>query len=160
MRPGAVRRMRIAVLAIGRARGDPAGRIFDDYMARLPWPHELRELHEKRPLKGESRKRREAELLLAAVPERAVAVALDGGGRMLSSEEFARRIGAWRDDGVPCLAFLIGGADGHGEAVLKRADLTLSFGAMVWPHLLARAMLAEQLWRAASMLSGHPYHRA
>ena len=89
-----------------------------------------------------------------------MAVALDGAGKALSSEEFARRIGAWRDDGVPCLAFLIGGADGHGAAVLKRADLALSFGPMVWPHLLVRAMLAEQLWRAASILSGHPYHRA
>jgi 23S rRNA (pseudouridine1915-N3)-methyltransferase len=152
--------VRIAVLAIGRARGDAAARIFDDYMARLPWPHELRELQEKKPLKGPKRQQREGELLLGALPEGAVAIALDGGGRMLTSEEFARRIGAWRDDGVPSLAFLIGGADGHGEAVLKRADLTLSFGPMVWPHLLARAMLAEQLWRAASMLSGHPYHRA
>jgi len=152
--------VRIAVLAIGRARDDPTTRIFDDYMARLPWPHELRELQEIRPLKAEKRKQREADLLLGAVPERALAVALDGGGKMLSSEEFARRIGAWRDDGVPCLAFLIGGADGHGAAVLKRADLTLSFGPMVWPHLLVRAMLAEQLWRAASILIGHPYHRA
>ena len=152
--------MRIAVLAIGRARGDPAMRIFDDYMARLPWPHELKELQESRPLKAEKRMAREAEMLLGAVPDRALAIALDGGGRMLSSEDFARRIGAWRDDGVPCLAFLIGGADGHGAAVLKRADLALSFGPMVWPHLLARAMLAEQLWRAASILSGHPYHRA
>ena len=152
--------MRIAVLAIGRARGDPAMRIFDDYMARLPWPHELKELQESRPLKAEKRMAREAEMLLGAVPDRALAIALDGGGRMLSSEDFARRIGAWRDDGVPCLAFLIGGADGHGAAVLKRADLAHSFGPMVWPHLLARAMLAEQLWRAASILSGHPYHRA
>ncbi|MFP6778046.1 MAG: 23S rRNA (pseudouridine(1915)-N(3))-methyltransferase RlmH [Alphaproteobacteria bacterium] len=152
--------MRIAVLAIGRARNELTTRIFDDYMARLPWPYKLRELQESRPLNVEKRKQREAELLLGAVPERALAIALDGGGKMLSSEEFARRIGAWRDDGVPCVAFLIGGADGHGAAVLKRADLTLSLGPMVWPHLLVRAMLAEQLWRAASILSGHPYHRA
>ena len=79
---------------------------------------------------------------------------------MLSSADFAKRIGAWRDDGAPCLAFLIGGADGHGDQVLKQAELTLSLGPMVWPHLLVRAMLAEQLWRAASILSGHPYHRA
>ena len=152
--------MRIAVLAIGRARDDPAKHMFDDYMERLPWPYELKEVQENRPLAPDKRKRREAELLLRAVPGGAVAVALHGTGRMLSSEEFAARIGAWRDDGVSCLAFLLGGAEGHGESVLKRADLTLSFGPMVWPHLLARAMLAEQLWRAASILSGHPYHRA
>ena len=152
--------MRITVLAIGRARGDPSAQLFMDYMARLPWPYELRELQENKPLKAEKRKAREAELLLGAVPGCAVAVALDGDGRMLSSADFAKRIGAWRDDGAPCLAFLIGGADGHGDQVLKQADLTLSLGPMVWPHLLVRAMLAEQLWRAASILSGHPYHRA
>lgn len=152
--------MRVAVLAIGRARDDPAKRVYDDYMARLPWPHELKELQENRPLPTKKRKQREAELLLRAVPDGARVVALDGGGRMLSSEDFANRIGAWRDDGVPCLAFLLGGADGHGDAALKRADLALSFGPMVWPHLLARALLAEQLWRAATILSGHPYHRA
>ncbi len=152
--------MRIAVLAIGKGRGDPAMHLYDDYMARLPWPHELKELHEKRPLKPAQLKAREAELLLGAIPERAVTVALDGGGKMLSSEDFARRLGGWRDDGVASVAFLIGGADGHGDAVLKQADLRLSLGAMTWPHMLVRAMLAEQLWRAASILSGHPYHRA
>ena len=135
-------------------------RLYDDYMARLPWPHELKELQEKRPLKPAQLRAREAELLLAAVPERAVTVALDRGGKMLSSEDFARRLGGWRDDGVASVAFLIGGVDGHGEAVLKCAELKLSFGAMTWPHMLARAMLAEQLWRAASILSDHPYHRA
>ncbi len=152
--------MRIAVLAIGRARDDPAKRVYDEYMGRLPWPHELKELQENKPLPAAKRKQREAELLLRAVPDGATVVALDGKGRALSSEDFARHIGAWRDDGTPCLALLLGGADGHGDAVLKRADLILSFGPMVWPHLLARAMLAEQLWRAASILSGHPYHRA
>jgi len=152
--------MRVIVLAVGRARDDPAKRVYDDYMGRLPWPHALKEIQETKPLPAAKRKQREAELLLRAVPKGATAVALDCGGRALSSEDFARRIGAWRDDGAPCLAFLLGGADGHGDAVLKRADLTLSFGPMVWPHLLARAMLAEQLWRAASILAGHPYHRA
>jgi len=152
--------MRVAILAIGRARDDPAKRIYDKYMGRLPWPHELKELQENKPLPEAKRKAREADLLLHAVPDGATIIALDGGGRMLSSEDFARRIGSWRDDGAPALAFLLGGAHGHGDSVLKRANLTLSFGPMVWPHLLARAMLAEQLWRAASILSGHPYHRA
>ena len=95
----------------------------------------------------ELRQKDEAELLLSAIPKRAVTVVLDSGGRMLSSEDFARQLGGWRDDGVPCVAFLIGGAEGHGDAVLKQADLRLSFGAMIWPHMLVRAMLAEQrLW--------------
>lgn len=151
--------MRIAVFAIGKGRGNPAMRIFDDFMQRLPWPYELKELQEKRPLETVQLKAREAELLLGAIPERAITVALDGGGKMLSSRDFACQLGGWRDDGVASVAFLIGGAEGHGEAVLKRADLRLSLGAMTWPHILVRAMLAEQLWRAASILSGHPYHR-
>jgi len=152
--------MRIAVLAIGRMRDDPARRVYEDFMERLPWPHDIQELLEKKPLPVAKRKQNEAEMLLRAVPDGATIVALEGAGRMLSSADFAARIGAWRDAGAPCLAFLLGGANGHGDAVLQRADLALSFGPMVWPHLLARAMLAEQLWRAAAILSGHPYHRA
>jgi 23S rRNA (pseudouridine1915-N3)-methyltransferase len=135
-------------------------RLFDDYMARLPWPYEIKEFHDARPREPAQRRAREAELLLGALPDRAVTVVLDAGGKMLSSEAFAERVGGWRDDGESCLAFLIGGAEGHGEAVLARAQLKLSLGPMIWPHLLVRAMLAEQLWRAASILSGHPYHRA
>jgi len=87
-------------------------------------------------------------------------VALDRRGKALDSAGFAQRLGRWRDDGVAELGFLIGGADGHGEPLLKKASLILSFGAMTWPHLLARAMLAEQIYRAQQMLAGHPYHRA
>ena len=79
---------------------------------------------------------------------------------MLDSETFAKRLERWRDDGVADIAFLIGGADGHGEAVLAKSSLVLSFGAMTWPHQLARAMLAEQIYRAQQLLAGHPYHRA
>ena len=101
-----------------------------------------------------------SELLQAAMPERATVVALDGTGKSQSSEGFARRLGRWRDDGIADLAFMIGGANGlHGDLVQK-AQLTLSLGAMTWPHLLARAMLMEQLYRAHTILSGHPYHRA
>ena len=119
--------MRIAVLAIGKGRDDPAMRLFNDYMRRLPWPYELRELQEKRPLKATQLKAREAELLLGAVPEQAMTVALDSGGKMLSSENFAYWLGDWRDEGAVSVAFLIGGAEGHGDKVLKRADLRLPF---------------------------------
>ena len=152
-------RMRIAVLAIGKGRDEPTMRLFDDYMRRLPWPYDLRELQEKRPLKAAQLKVCEAELLLGAVPEQAITVALDSGGKLLSSEDFAYRLGGWRDDGAASVAFLIGGAEGHGDEVLKTANFRLSLGVMTWPHMLVRAMLAEQLWRAASILSGHPYHR-
>jgi 23S rRNA (pseudouridine1915-N3)-methyltransferase len=104
--------------------------------------------------------RREGELLLAAVPTDAVTVALDRRGRQMDSEAFARQLARWRDQSVADVAFLIGGADGHAEALLKKASLVLSFGAMTWPHQLARAMLAEQIYRGQQILAGHPYHRA
>lgn len=87
-------------------------------------------------------------------------VLLDERGKQMGSEEFAALLGRWRDDGVREVRFVIGAADGHSEAARADADLLLAFGAATWPHMLARAMLAEQLWRATSILAGHPYHRA
>ncbi len=149
--------MRLIVAAIGRAGSDPAGQLFEDYRRRLPWPLELREARAAGG--GGKGPEREAAALLKGLPQAAFVVALDGGGEALASEAFAARIAAVRDRGTPVMAFLIGGADGLGDAALTRADMVLSLGPMTWPHLLARAMLAEQLWRAASILSGHPYHR-
>jgi len=103
--------------------------------------------------------RHEGEKLLKAVPVGAFVIALDGAGKTLSSAAFAKRLGAWRDGGVKDIAFLIGGANGLDGAVTGAADLVLSLGAMTWPHLLARAMLVEQIYRAQCILSGHPYHR-
>ena len=148
--------MRIVVAAVGRGRDDPAQQLFESYRRRLPWPTELREV---RPGGGNAGREREAAALLKGLPEGAYVVALDGTGKALTSEAFARRLARIRDDGAAVVAFLIGGADGHGDPALARADLVLSLGPMTWPHLLVRAMLAEQLWRAASILSGHPYHR-
>ena len=149
--------MRLIVAAVGRAGSDPAGQLFEDYRRRLPWPLELREV---RAFGGGGRGlEREAAALLKGLPQAAYVVALDGGGEALASKALAGRIAAVRDRGTPVMAFLIGGADGLGEAALARADMVLSLGPMTWPHLLARAMLVEQLWRAASILSGHPYHR-
>jgi len=93
------------------------------------------------------------------LPKGATAVALDAGGKQFSSEAFAARLAAWRESGAAELAFLIGGADGIAETVLTRADFILSLGAMTWPHLLARVMLLEQLYRAQQIIAGHPYHR-
>ncbi|MDD9990278.1 MAG: 23S rRNA (pseudouridine(1915)-N(3))-methyltransferase RlmH [Rhodospirillales bacterium] len=149
--------MRLVVAAVGRGRGDPAQQLFEDYRKRLPWPLELREVRAGGG--GETGRAREAAALLKGLPADAYVVALDGAGKALTSEKFAAKLASVRDDGRAVIAFLIGGADGHGAPVLTRADLVLSLGPMTWPHLLVRAMLAEQLWRAASILSGHPYHR-
>lgn len=151
--------MDIVVAAVGRAKAGPERDLFQHYARRIKWPLQLREVEEKRPLPIAERMTREADMLLATVPAGAVVIALDSIGKAWSSEDFAARIGAWRDDGIPTLAFLIGGADGHGTTVKSRADLTLSLGSMTWPHMLVRAMLAEQLYRGQSILEGHPYHR-
>lgn len=151
--------MRLLIAAIGRQKRGPLKDLEQHYAERLLWPLTLREVEEKRPLPAAELKEREAALLLAAVPAGATIVALDERGTALSSPDFATRIAQWRDRGVADLAFLIGGADGHGDAVRKRADLLLSLGAMTWPHLLVRGMLLEQLYRAQQILAGHPYHR-
>lgn len=152
--------MKLLIAAIGRAARGPERDLYEHYAGRIRWPLALRELEEKRKLPPAQMILRESELLLAAVPERAVLVALDRRGKVLDSEAFAARVARWRDDSVSDVAFLIGGADGHPEPLLKQVALVISFGAMTWPHLLARAMLAEQLYRAQQLLAGHPYHRA
>ncbi len=163
--------MRIVVAAIGRARAGGKGAaqeqaLFDDYAGRLVRSGpagltlELREAEERRKLPTEARREAEAQLLLSQIPKGATLVALDGRGKTLSSEDFAKRLARWRDDGVADLAFVIGGADGLHPDLLKRAQFTLSLGTMTWPHLLVRAMLAEQIYRAQSIMLGHPYHRA
>jgi 23S rRNA (pseudouridine1915-N3)-methyltransferase len=151
--------MRILIAAVGRARQGPERALYDHYAARITFPLTLREVEEKRPLPRPRLKRREGELLWAAVPDGARVVALDERGKVLASTAFASRLGAWRDDGVGDIAFLIGGADGLDEAVRKQAGMVLSLGPMTWPHLMVRAMLAEQIYRAQCILSNHPYHR-
>ncbi len=152
--------MRISVISVGRARKGPEQILFDNFAGRLPWPTALVEVEERRPLPAAEKVRAEGQLLRARVPKGALMVALDGRGKPLTSEEFAARLSNWQDDGRAEIAFIIGGADGLGRAVIEAADLTLSLGAMTWPHLLVRAMLAEQLYRAAQIMSNHPYHRA
>jgi len=154
--------LRIAVIAVGKARPGALRALAEDYAKRLSqaaaWRLALVEIEAPAKLPVADRLRREGELLAARVPAGAVLVALDGRGKALSSEDFAARLGAWRDQGRD-LAFVIGGADGLARALVERADLALSLGAMTWPHMLARAMLLEQLYRAATILAGHPYHR-
>jgi len=139
--------MQLHVIARGKIGRSPEAELVDRYAKRISWPFKLSEL----PDSGGT-------MPPPLNPSREVL--LDEHGRQLTSEEFAALLGRWRDDGVREARFLIGAADGHGAAAREKADLLLGFGAMTWPHLMARAMLAEQLWRATSILAGHPYHRA
>jgi len=155
--------MRVHILAVGRMKSGPEAGLVSDYIERFDrsgralglGPCVLREVEDR---KGGGQAA-EAALLEAAIPEGARVVALDERGTLVTSPAFAERLAGWRDEGCRDAAFMIGGADGLTETLRARADLTLSFGKMVWPHMLARAMLAEQLYRAATILAGAPYHR-
>jgi len=156
--------MKLRILAVGKAGTKrPELALIEEYRQRLTWPLAIQEVEEKRPLPSAALKKREGELLLAALSAtkagRQIAVVLDERGKNLSSRDFAAKIGAWRDDGVAEIVFVIGGADGHDDAVRSRADLLLSLGALTWPHQLVRVLLAEQIYRAQQILAGHPYHR-
>ena len=135
--------------------------MFDTYAGRLaqPFTLALREVEEKKRLSGQERKDREADLLLAAVPDGAAVVALDERGKSLNSRALADKVALWRDTGTRDVAFLIGGADGLDGRVRAHADLVLNLGALTWPHMLVRGLIAEQLFRTQCILSGHPYHR-
>jgi 23S rRNA (pseudouridine1915-N3)-methyltransferase len=159
--------MRLQLCAVGRMKAGAERDLITRYQDRLAaagrsvalGPVEVAEIDESRARRPEDRRTDEAERLVATVPSGAVAVLLDEGGKGLSSEDFAARIGAWRDRGVPSVAFLIGGADGHGPAARDRVELSLALGPMTWPHQIVRILLMEQLYRAATILAGHPYHR-
>lgn len=150
--------MRITIVAVGRHKAGPLKSLQEFYADRIRWPLAIREVEERRKLPPAELKAREGDLILAALPKDAVLIALDGRGKTLSSTDFAQRLGRWRDADAS-LAFVIGGADGLSDAVLHRAKLVLSLGAMTWPHLLVRGMLLEQIYRAQQILAGHPYHR-
>jgi 23S rRNA (pseudouridine1915-N3)-methyltransferase len=151
--------IRIVILAIGKQRRGPLAELQALYAGRLFPPPQIIELEEKRKLPPAQLQAREAELVLAALPQGARLVALDERGVAWSSRELADRLGQWRDQGIATLAFAIGGAEGLERQLVARADAVLSLGAMTWPHLLVRGMLLEQLYRAQQILAGHPYHR-
>ena len=138
--------MRLHIIARGRIGRGPEAELVQRYLKRIPWPNAVSELADRPGA-------------LPAAPDNSVTILLDEKGEMLSSVELARRLEGWRDAGRREVRFLIGGADGFSDADRASADLLLSFGRATWPHLLARAMLAEQLFRATSILANHPYHR-
>jgi 23S rRNA (pseudouridine1915-N3)-methyltransferase len=134
------------IVARGKIGRSPESELVQRYLQRIAWPTKVTEL----PDKGGN---------APPLSPACISILLDERGSALSSMELARRLGRWRDDGIKEARFLIGAADGHDAAQRERADLLLSFGRATWPHMLARAMLAEQLFRATSILANHPYHR-
>lgn len=160
--------MRLLLLSVGRLKAGPERDLAARYekraaagarAARLTG-FEAREIDESRAREADRRKAEEGRALLALTPPGAVLVALDERGRHLSSDAFAQEIARARDAGAPAFALALGGPDGHDDSLRAAARLTLAFGAMTWPHQLARILAAEQLYRAVTILSGHPYHRA
>ena len=138
--------MLLHIVARGKIGRSPEAELVDRYLKRIQWPTRVREL----PDRGGK---------LPDLPPNSVQIALDERGTALTSTELAKSLEQWRDDGKREARFLIGAADGHGEEQRRNADLLLSFGPATWPHLMVRAMLAEQLFRATSILANHPYHR-
>lgn len=155
--------MRVHIVAVGRLRSGPQKDLIDDYLTRFDRTGRGLGLGPVRIVEVDDRKgggmAGEAEVIRRAVPTGAVLVAMDERGRIESSPAFAQRLAGWRDAGRGDLALVIGGADGIDPGLRAEADFALSFGKMVWPHMLVRVMLAEQLYRAASILAGTPYHR-
>ena len=149
---------------MGRLRAGPERDLVDDYYTRLDRTGRALGLGPVSELEVEDKKNlgmaAEAVLLERAIPAGALIATLDERGRVLSSPEFAEQLAAWRDGGRQDVAFVIGGADGIDPSLRAKAGFSLSFGRMVWPHMLVRVMLAEQLYRAATILGGGPYHRA
>lgn len=155
--------MRLHLCAVGRLRAGPERDLVDDYLARLDRTGRPLGLGPVSEHEVEDRRgggiAAEGALLARAIPEGAALCVLDERGKPLSSPEFAQGLAGWRDGGRQDAAFVIGGADGVDPALRARADLVVSLGRMVWPHMLVRVMLAEQLYRAATILAGSPYHR-
>lgn len=156
--------MRVKICAVGRMRAGPERQLFDDYADRFAktgrnlslGPLSVTEVEDRKNLGQVA----EGELLARAIPKGALVCALDERGKTWTSPEFASNLARWRDDGASELCLVIGGADGLSPAFRAQIPHKMSLGKMVWPHMLARVMLAEQLYRAASILAGSPYHRA
>ena len=138
--------MLVHIIARGKIGRSPEAELTDRYLKRIPWPTKVTEL----PDRGG---------FLPNATANAVTVVLDERGQAFSSGEFAKKLENWRNTGRREVRFLIGAADGHEEELRGKADLLLSFGPATWPHMLVRSMLAEQLFRATSILANHPYHR-
>lgn len=160
--------MKISVFAVGRMKAGPEKELADRYFERFSKSGAavglefsgISEVPESRAQGAAERKREEGDRLRQHLASGAALILLDERGKNISSEDFAARIAALRDGGRRAVTIAIGGPDGHDPSLRETAELVLSFGAQTWPHQMVRVMLGEQLYRAATILSGHPYHRA
>ena len=160
--------MRLMVIAVGRLKTGPERELAERYRKRCDElgrrlgfrAVEFHEIAESRARDAATRILAEAASIAALIPPKAVCVALDEHGTNLDSAAFAVQLGRWRDAAVTAVVFMIGGADGLSPELRRRSELTLAFGAATWPHQIVRVMLLEQLYRAATILAGHPYHRS
>ena len=160
--------MRLVVVSIGRLKQGPERELaeryrerFDDIGRKLGFRGlEIHEIPESRARDPASRITEEATAISAAIPAKSALVALDERGENIDSAAFARHLGAWRDQSVANTIFVIGGADGLSPDLRRKAKLSIAFGSATWPHQMVRVMLLEQIYRAATILAGHPYHRA
>jgi len=166
--PGKMLFMRLVLISIGRLKQGPERELteryrerFDDIGRKLGFRGlEVREIPESRARDAATRITEEAAMISAAIATKSVLVALDERGENIDSAAFARHLGRWRDEQVDNTIFAIGGADGLSPDLRRKAKLTIAFGSATWPHQLVRIMLLEQIYRAATILAGHPYHRA
>ena len=155
--------MRVTIAAVGRQKSSPEAQLIDDYLTRFERTGRPLGLGPAKLVEVDDRKSggmpAEAALLRKAIPDGATRIVLDERGKLQSSRDFATTLERLRDDSARDLVFVIGGADGLDKSLRAEADMSLSFGKMVWPHMLVRVMLSEQLYRAATILAGGPYHR-
>lgn len=155
--------MRVHIVAVGRLRASPELDLINDYLTRFDRTGRALALGPANVIEVEDKKgggmSAEAALIERAIPNGSLICVMDERGKVMSSPAFAEQLSGWRDQGRQDVTFVIGGADGIDPALREKADAALSFGKMVWPHMLVRVMLSEQLYRAASILSGSPYHR-
>jgi 23S rRNA (pseudouridine1915-N3)-methyltransferase len=159
--------MRVVVIAIGRLKQGPERELCDRYRERFEDAGrklgfrglDIHEIPESRARDAASRIAEEAGAIAAAIGEKSVLVALDERGENIDSTVFSRHLGSWRDQGIGSSIFMIGGADGLSPELRRKAKLRIAFGSATWPHQMVRIMLLEQLYRAATILAGHPYHR-
>lgn len=160
--------MRLMICAVGKIKNAPEALLVNDYTKRIQATGRgigistfaIKEIDPPKSLKSAARQEHESTAILASIPPGCTKIILDERGDALKSTEFARLIENKRDQGVGDMAFLIGGADGHSSQLLDEAEKKIAFGPATWPHMLVRAMLCEQIYRAMTILTGHPYHRA
>lgn len=151
--------MKVLIAAVGRLKPGPIHDIIQDYLKRITWPLTIKEIENKDPLPTTARQNQESQNLLKVIPGTSTIIALDEHGKNISSQGLANLIHDYQQRGIQTIAFVIGGADGHHSNLLEKAHHKISFGAATWPHMLVRAMLIEQLYRAQQILAGHPYHK-